>query len=89
MGVLLTWRSSDRVSALQGDAWAAWNASYHEPNSEIYRALGTALYLQDWRERIHAQLAKLDEQNAKLDALLAAARGHGSGAETAQQVCIG
>ena len=74
MRALLIQQSPARVSRLQGDAWAAWNASYHEPNGDIYRALGTALYLQDWRERITAQFAILDEQNAQLDALLQAAR---------------
>lgn len=58
------------VLPLQGDAWAAWNASYHEANSDAYRALGHALYHQAWQERINAQFAKLDEQNARLDALL-------------------
>jgi hypothetical protein len=71
--MLLSNRFSDYVSPLQGDAWAAWNASYHEPNGEVYRTLGTALYVQDWRERVTAQFALLDEQNAQLDALLAAA----------------
>ena len=74
MSMLLTNRFSGEVSPLQGDAWAAWNASYHEPNGEVYRALGTALYVQDWRDRVTAQLALLDEQNAQLDALLAAAK---------------
>jgi hypothetical protein len=58
------------VSSLQGDAWAAWNASYHEGNPEAYQALARALYRQDVHERIAAQLARLDEQNALLDALL-------------------
>jgi hypothetical protein len=60
------------VSSLQGDAWAAWNASYHEPNAEIYRVLARTLYQQDLHERIMAQFAALDEQNAQLDALLIA-----------------
>jgi hypothetical protein len=62
-------------SPLQGDAWAAWNASYHESNAEAYRALASALYRQDLWERIAVQLSLLDEQNALLDALLATA-GH-------------
>lgn len=73
MNTLLTKRLSDHVTPLQGDAWAAWNASYHEPNGEVYRTLGTALYVQDWRERITVQFALLDEQNAQLDSLLATA----------------
>lgn len=59
------------LSRAQGDAWAAWNASYHEPNADAYRALARALYLQDMHERIVSQFAKLDEQNAQLDAVLA------------------
>jgi hypothetical protein len=61
------------VSQLQVDAWAAWNASYHEPSADAYRALGNALYHQTWRECITVQLARLDEQNARLDALLSGA----------------
>lgn len=60
------------MSALQGEAWAAWNASYHEANADAYRALALALYQQDVRDRIAAQFARLDEQNARLDALLQA-----------------
>jgi hypothetical protein len=59
------------ISPTHGDAWAAWNASYHEPNKDVYRTLGHALYRQAWHERIAAQLARLDEQNALLDAILA------------------
>ena len=61
---------SSSVSPLQGDAWAAWNASYHEVAGDAYRALGHALYRQAWQERIRAHLARLDEQNALLDELL-------------------
>lgn len=71
------------LSATQGDAWAAWNASYHEANGDVFRALGTALYMQDWRERIAAQLAKLDEQNALLDALLSARADRGTDRDAA------
>jgi len=65
--------SNDRmmtVSELQGDAWAAWNASYHEPDSDALRAIAEALYRQDVHERIQALFARLDEQNAQVDALL-------------------
>ena len=62
------------ASPLQGDAWSAWNASYHEPNADAYRELGRALYVQDLQERIAAQLARLDEQNALLDTILAGSR---------------
>ncbi len=65
-----TERCRTGASPLQGDGWAAWNASYHEPNAEAYRALARALYRQDLQERIMAQFARLDEQNARLDALL-------------------
>jgi len=58
------------VSELQGDAWAAWNASYHEPQPDVLRALAEALYRQDVRERIEALFARLDEQNRRVDALL-------------------
>jgi hypothetical protein len=58
------------VSALQGDAWAAWNASYHAPVRDAYRAVGHALYQQDVHERITALFARLDEQNKQLDLLL-------------------
>jgi hypothetical protein len=64
--------TKSKSPSLRGDAWAAWNASYHEPNAEAYRALALALYQQDVRERIAEQFARLDEQNARLDALLAA-----------------
>jgi hypothetical protein len=58
------------VSPLQGDAWAAWNASYHEEHREAYQALSSALYRQAWHERIQAQFARLDAQNARLEDIL-------------------
>lgn len=61
---------ANATSLLQSEAWAAWNDSYHEPNGEAFRALGRVLYVQDMHERIKAQLARLDEQNALLDAIL-------------------
>jgi len=61
---------SSSVSPLDRDAWAAWNASYHEPQRDAYRALGLALYQQAWHERIRTRFEELDEQNARLDALL-------------------
>lgn len=67
-------RSPASMTDLQGDAWAAWNASYHEPQPEAYRALSYALYQQAWHERISARFAQLDEQNELLDKLLAAGR---------------
>lgn len=32
------------ISALQAEAWAAWNESYHTPAREAYRTLGNTLY---------------------------------------------
>lgn len=58
-----------QVWALQGEAWEAWNASYHEENRHAYQALGDALYRQAVHERITVQLARLDAQNALLDGL--------------------
>ena len=57
------------ISTLQGDAWAAWNASYHAEAPDAYRAVGRALYQQDVENRITTLLARLDEQNRPLDAL--------------------
>lgn len=63
-----------QISATQGEAWVAWNASYHEEDSDSYRALGEALYRQAVHERISLDLARLDEQNAWLDRMLATQR---------------
>ncbi len=60
-----------QITALQGEAWEAWNASYHEEDQGSYRALGEALYRQAVHERISLDLARLDEQNAWLDRMLA------------------
>jgi hypothetical protein len=59
------------VSSLQADAWTVWNESYHVADADAYRRLAHTLYQQSWRERIQARFALLDEQNARLDALLA------------------
>jgi hypothetical protein len=59
-------------SSLTAAAWAAWNASYNEPHVEAYRVVGAALYRQALHERIQTLFDQLDEQNARLDALLAA-----------------
>lgn len=64
---------STTVSALQGKAWEAWNASYHETDTEGLRALSEALYCQDMHDRVSALFAELDEQNKQVDALLQAA----------------
>ena len=61
---------SDSISPLQGGAWAAWNASYHEPLRDVHRSVARALYEQDMHERIVALFARLDAQNARLDELL-------------------
>lgn len=57
------------ISRLQSDAWAAWNASYHDRPPDAYRAVSLALYRQAMGERIQALFARLDEQNTQLDAL--------------------
>ena len=57
------------ITALQWEAWAAFNTSYHVPDGEAYRALGHALYVQDLHERIETLFAQLDEQNLRLDRL--------------------
>lgn len=58
------------VTALQGDAWAAWNASYTAPEREAYQTVSMALYRQDVHERIERLLERSDEQNRRLDTLL-------------------
>lgn len=58
------------ISALQGDAWAVWNASYQAEEREPFYALSRALYRQDVHERIAALFARSDEQNRHLDMLL-------------------
>lgn len=63
-------RQQVQISDLQGEAWEAWNASYHEDDGGSYRALGEALYRQAVHERISGDLARLDEQNAWLDRIL-------------------
>jgi hypothetical protein len=62
-------RSTLPISQLQGDAWAAWNQSYHAESRDAYRTLGKTLYQQDVRDRISALFARSDAQNARLDAL--------------------
>jgi hypothetical protein len=58
------------ITPLQGDAWAAWNASYFALARDAYRSLGRALYRQDIHERITALFARSDEQNRYLDTIL-------------------
>jgi hypothetical protein len=60
----------DTVSPLQAQAWKAANTAYHVPDGEPYRAAGIDLYQQATHERIQELLARLDAQNAYLDALL-------------------
>jgi hypothetical protein len=62
--------SSARVTEMMGQAWAAWNASYHEVNVDDYRTLALSLYQQDLHDRIARQFAYLDEQNARLDEII-------------------
>jgi hypothetical protein len=63
--------ATSSVSVLQEMAWAACNASYHEPNPDEYRMLGRSLYREAVRDRIAILFARSDEQNARLDAMLA------------------
>lgn len=65
-------RYAPSISRLQGEAWAAWNESYHVPViGEAYRIVSQALYQQDVHERIESLLARSEEQNRLLDAMLA------------------
>ncbi|GAC1329786.1 MAG: hypothetical protein NVS2B16_17510 [Chloroflexota bacterium] len=59
------------VSHLTGEAWAAWNASYYGTHADAYRVVGATLYRHALSEKIQALYARLDEQNARLDALTA------------------
>lgn len=61
---------SDPVTRLQGDAWAAWNASYHAEDRDAYRTVSRTLYVQDVHERIERLFARSDEQNRYLDMIL-------------------
>jgi hypothetical protein len=58
------------VTALQGEAWAAWNASYTAPEREVYQTVSMALYRQDVHERIERLFSRSDEQNSRLDTML-------------------
>lgn len=58
------------ISPLQGEAWAAWNASYTAAVRDAYRSVGQALYRQDVSERIAQLFARSDEQNRYLDLML-------------------
>jgi hypothetical protein len=59
----------DAVSVLESAAWVAWNASYHAEDGSVFRNLGRAFYQEALHERIATLFAKLDTQNARLDAL--------------------
>jgi hypothetical protein len=58
------------VTALQGEAWAAWNASYTAPEREVYQTVSMALYRQNVHERIEQLFSRSDEQNSRLDTML-------------------
>ena len=58
------------ISPLQDEAWKVLNASFHTPEREELRERGRALYQQDLRNRVSRLYARLDEQNARLDAIL-------------------
>lgn len=64
-------RTDFSISRLQGDAWAAWNASFHAEEKDAYRTVGRELYTRDVHERIAALFARSDAQNAFLDVVLA------------------
>jgi hypothetical protein len=63
-------KQASSISALQGDAWAVWNASYRAEEREPFHALSIALYQQDITERIAALFARSDEQNRHIDLML-------------------
>jgi hypothetical protein len=66
---------SAHISALQAEAWEVCNQGYGAPDGDSYRALGVELYQQDLRERIRALFARLDQQNAEMDAALGGDEG--------------
>jgi hypothetical protein len=66
---------STHISALQAEAWEICNQGYSVPDGDSYRALGVELYQQDLRERIRALFARLDQQNAEMDAALGGDEG--------------
>ena len=70
ISIPLSERQAPSISRLQGDAWAAWNASYHAPVRDAYRIVSQALYQQDVHDRVAALFSRSDEQNARLDVLL-------------------
>jgi hypothetical protein len=57
------------TARLQSAAWTACNASYHEPDPDLYRAAGRMLYRRATQEQIKALFARSDQQNARLDAM--------------------
>jgi hypothetical protein len=61
----------DTVLPLQAQAWKAANTAYHVPDGEAYRAAGINLYQEAMHERVQELLARLDAQNAYLDAVMA------------------
>ncbi|GAC1473463.1 MAG: hypothetical protein PVSMB7_27480 [Chloroflexota bacterium] len=61
---------STTLSPLQIEAWEVWNASFHVDVPDAYRGLAEELYHQDVLGRIAALYARLDEQNAQLDAIV-------------------
>jgi len=66
------------ISLLQVQAWEVANAAYMVPNGEAYRAYARELYEEDLHERILALFARLDDQNAQVEAAL---RVRGAAAE--------
>jgi hypothetical protein len=56
--------------SVEGAAWTAYNASFSEPEGEVYRDLGASLYRQAIRERIERLFSRSDQQNASIEAAL-------------------
>lgn len=64
-------RPKFRISELQSNAWAAWNASYAAEEKDLYHEVSRDLYRQAVHEKVTTLFARSDEQNALLDTLLA------------------
>jgi hypothetical protein len=76
MAISLTRKQrSGSVSFLQARAWTIANTSYRASGGAAYRAYARELYDEDLHERITALFAKLDQQNAQVDAALMAGKG--------------
>ena len=63
------------VTSSQIAAWHAANHGYHAGQPELYRAYARELYALDLRDRLRILLAKLDEQNTRLDGAMSQGAG--------------